>query len=172
MGKLKESESRSVVSDSLRPHGLYSPWNSPGQNTGVGSYYFFQGIFLTLGSNPRSPALLVDFLSAKPPGKPKNTEVGSLSFLQQIFLTQESNQGLLHCRIILYQLSYQGSLYLTQRPPVQLTHHSSLWTQSPCPHIPAPWPLLPLGLGRALQTAERGLSVPYQELGVRAASGF
>ena len=32
-----ESESRSVMSDSLRPHGLYSPWNSPGQNTGVGS---------------------------------------------------------------------------------------------------------------------------------------
>ena len=30
------SEIRSVVSDSLRPHGLYSPWNSPGQNTGVG----------------------------------------------------------------------------------------------------------------------------------------
>ena len=32
-----ESESRSVVSDSLRPHGLYSPWSSAGQNTGVGS---------------------------------------------------------------------------------------------------------------------------------------
>ena len=32
-----ESESCSVVSDSLRPHGLYSPWNSLGQNTGVGS---------------------------------------------------------------------------------------------------------------------------------------
>ena len=32
-----ESESRSIVSNSLRPHGLYSPWNSPGQNTGVGS---------------------------------------------------------------------------------------------------------------------------------------
>ena len=31
-----ESESHSVVSDSLQPHGLYSPWNSPGQNTGVG----------------------------------------------------------------------------------------------------------------------------------------
>ena len=30
-----KSESRSVLSDSLRPHGLYSPWNSPGQNTGV-----------------------------------------------------------------------------------------------------------------------------------------
>ena len=33
-----ESESRSVVSDSLQPHGVYSPWNSPGQNTGVGPF--------------------------------------------------------------------------------------------------------------------------------------
>ena len=31
-----ESASRSVVSDYLQPHGLYSPWSSPGQNTGVG----------------------------------------------------------------------------------------------------------------------------------------
>ena len=36
----------------LRPHGLYSPWNSPGQNTGVGSLSLLQGIFPTLGSNP------------------------------------------------------------------------------------------------------------------------
>ena len=64
-----ESESRSFVSDSLRPHGLYSPWNSLGQNTGVGSF----------------------------------------SLLQGIFPTQELNQGLLHCRQILYHLSYQGS---------------------------------------------------------------
>ena len=34
-----ESESHSVVSDSLRPHGLYSPWNSPGQNIAVGSLF-------------------------------------------------------------------------------------------------------------------------------------
>ena len=45
-------ESRSVVSDSLRPHGWYSPWNSPGQNTGVGSLLLLQGIFPTQGSNP------------------------------------------------------------------------------------------------------------------------
>ena len=38
------SESRSVVSDSLWPHGLYSPWNSLGQNTGVGSCSLLQGI--------------------------------------------------------------------------------------------------------------------------------
>ena len=44
-----ESESRSAMSNSLRPHGLYSPWNSPGQNTGVGSLSFLQGIFPTQG---------------------------------------------------------------------------------------------------------------------------
>ena len=38
-----ESESRSAVSDSLQPHGLYSPWNSPGQNTGVGFHSLLQG---------------------------------------------------------------------------------------------------------------------------------
>ena len=41
--------------------------------------------------------------------KPKNTGVGSLSLLQQILPTQESNRGLLHCRQILYQLSYQDA---------------------------------------------------------------
>ena len=64
------SESHSVMSDTLQTHGLYRPWNSPGQNIGV----------------------------------------GSLSLLQGIFPIQELNQGLLHCRQILYQLSYQGSL--------------------------------------------------------------
>ena len=72
--KVKESESCLVVSNSLWPHGLYSPWNSPGQNIGMGSLSLFQGIFPT----------------------------------------QESNWGLLHCRWILYQLSYQGSLFYTQ----------------------------------------------------------
>ena len=65
---INESESHSVMSDSLRPHGLYSPWNPPGQSTGV----------------------------------------GSLSLLQWIFPTQELNWGLMHCRQILHQLSYQG----------------------------------------------------------------
>ena len=58
-----------VMSNSLQPHGLYSSWNSPGQNTGE----------------------------------------GRLPLLQRIFLTQESDQGLLHWRQILYQLSYQES---------------------------------------------------------------
>ena len=57
----------------------------------------------------RSPALQVDSLPSELPGKPKNTGLGSLSLLQGIFPTQELNQGLLHCRRILYQLRYQGN---------------------------------------------------------------
>ena len=62
-----------------------------------------------LGIKPKSPTFQADSLPAEPPGKPKDTGVGRLSLLQGIFLTQELNQGLLHCRQILYQLSHQGS---------------------------------------------------------------
>ena len=49
------SESRSAVSNSLRLHELYSPWNSPGQNTGMSSHSLLQGIFPTQGSNSGLP---------------------------------------------------------------------------------------------------------------------
>ena len=45
------SESHSVMYDSLQPHGLYSTWNSLGQNTGEDSPSLLQGIFPTQGSN-------------------------------------------------------------------------------------------------------------------------
>ena len=67
----------------LQPHGLYGPWNSTGQNTGVGNSLTNPGI------KPRSPTLQMDFLSAEPQGKPKNPGVGSLSLLQGIFPTQK-----------------------------------------------------------------------------------
>ena len=59
------------------------------------------------GIEPKSPILQVDSLPSDPSGKPMNTGAGSLSFFQEIFLTQELNQGLLHCRQILCQLSSQ-----------------------------------------------------------------
>ena len=141
----RESESLSVLLESSRPHGLHSPWNSPGQNTG---FSLLQGIFPTQGFNPglpncrliiyqlshkgsprilewvaisfsgdlpnpgiqpRSPSLQADSLPAEPQEKPKNSGLGSLSHLQQIFLIQGSNWHPLHCRWILYQLSYEGS---------------------------------------------------------------
>ena len=77
------TESGSAESDSLGPQGLYRPWNSLGQNTGVQSLSLLQGIFPTQGSNP--PALQVDSLPAEPQRKHKNTRVGSLSFLQWMF---------------------------------------------------------------------------------------
>ena len=83
------SESRLSYMTLCDPHGLYSPWNSPGQNTGVGSLSLLQGIFLTQGS----PTLQAASLSGEPQGKPKNTGVGSLFLLQGIFPTQESNWG-------------------------------------------------------------------------------
>ena len=53
--EVKWIESHSVMSNSLWPHGLYSPLNSLGQNTGVGGYSLLQGIFPTQGSNPGLP---------------------------------------------------------------------------------------------------------------------
>ena len=92
------------------PMNLYSPWNSPGQNAGVGNRSLFQGIFTTQESNQVS-CIEADSLPGEPQGKPKNTGMGSLSLLQQSFPTPESHCGLLHCRWILYQLSYQGIPY-------------------------------------------------------------
>ena len=74
------------------------------------------------GIEPRSPALQEDSLPAEPQGKPKNTGVGSLSLLQRIFPTQKLNWGLLRCRQILYQLSYQGSPHYRWVPVIFCLH--------------------------------------------------
>ena len=55
-----------AVIDSLRPHGLYSPWNSPGWNTGPGSPSLLQGIFPTQGLNPGLLYCRLDSLPADP----------------------------------------------------------------------------------------------------------
>ena len=59
---------------------LYSPWNPPGQNTGVGSLSLLQGIFPTQGSNPGLPALQADSLPAEPQGKPIIIRLSSAVF--------------------------------------------------------------------------------------------
>ena len=60
--ELKKEEKRMKVKvkvaqlcPTLQPHGIYSPWNSPGQNPGVGSLSLLQGIFPTQGLNPGLP---------------------------------------------------------------------------------------------------------------------
>ena len=105
--KVKVAQSCQILCDPM--DYTVSPWNFPGQNTGVGSLSFLQGDLPNPGIEPRSLVLWADSLSAEPQGKPKNTEVDSLSLLQGIFPTQESNRGLLHCRRLLYQPSCEGS---------------------------------------------------------------
>ena len=60
------------------------------------------------GIKLRSPTMQADSLLSEPLGKHKNIGMGSLSLLQGILPAQGSNEDLLHCRQILYQLSYQG----------------------------------------------------------------
>ena len=93
------------------PHGLYSPWNSPGQNTAVGSLSLLQGIFPTQGSNPGLLQCRRILYQLSHKGSPRILQWVAYPFLQGIFLTHEWNQGLLHCRQILYQLSCQGKHY-------------------------------------------------------------
>ena len=85
------------------------PWRFSGQEYWGGLPCPPPGNLPNSGIEPRPPELQVNSLLSEPPGKLKNTGMGSLSLLQGIFLTQELNWGLLHCRRILYQLSYQGS---------------------------------------------------------------
>ena len=69
-----KSESRTVPPDSLQPHGLHSPWNSPGQKTGAGSRSLLQGIFPTQGSNPGLPHCRGIFYPLSHQGSPRILE--------------------------------------------------------------------------------------------------
>ena len=104
-----ESESRSVVSNSLPPHALIQSMEFSRPEYWSGSPFLFPSHLLNPRMEPSFPILQAYSLPAEPQGKPKNTGVGNLSLLLWLFLTQKSNWGLLHCRWILYQLSYQGS---------------------------------------------------------------
>ena len=73
--EVKWSESHSVASDPLRPHGLHNPWNSLGQNTGVGRLSLLHRIFPTQGLHPGLP-----YLPSEPQGKLKNSGLGTYPF--------------------------------------------------------------------------------------------
>ena len=84
-------------------HGLYSPQNSPGQNTGVGSLFLLQGIFPNPGIEPRSPTLQADSLPAEPQGKPKP----SLKYLwRTLYPTNLSQQHLFFVTVLTVSSSW------------------------------------------------------------------
>ena len=98
------------------------------------------------------PRLQVDSLPAEPQGKPKYTGVGTLSLLQGIVPTQESNWGLLHCRWILYHLSY---VYLVEIKNFFLCSHINH-----CHHF--------LLIFNSLKIDKEGTSLVVQWLGLHA----
>ena len=85
------------------------------------------------GIKPRSPPLHADSLPSEPLGKPRNPGVGSLSLLQGNFQIEESNWGLLHCRWVLYQLSYQRILVHMDAGPHTQTHTLHITAGRPRP---------------------------------------
>ena len=101
---------RNCMSNSLRPHRLYSPWNSPGQDTGVGSLSLLQGIFPTLGSNPGLPHCRWILYQLSHKGSPRILEWVAYPFSSGSSQPRKSNRSLQHCKQILYQLSYQRSV--------------------------------------------------------------
>ena len=112
---IQSKSERKVKGKSLSRVRLFAtPWTTQSMEFSRPEYwsgqpFHYPGDLPNPGIEPKSPTLQADSLPAEPPGKPKNTGVGSLSLLQQIFLTQEWNQGLLHCKWVIYQLGYQGS---------------------------------------------------------------
>ena len=80
-----ESESCSVVSNSLQPHELYSPRNSPDHNTGVSSLSLLQGIFPTQGSNPDLPPCKCILYQLSHKGSPRILEWVAYPFSSESF---------------------------------------------------------------------------------------
>ena len=108
---MKWNESHSVMFYSLWSHGLYSPWNSPGQNTRVGSLSLLQGIFPTQGLNP---GLLhcrqILYLSHK--GSSRILEWVAYPFSRESYWSR--NWTRISCIAqVIYQLSYQGRPFST-----------------------------------------------------------
>ena len=128
-----ESESPLVVLDCLRPYGLYSPWNSPGQNTGVCSLPLLQGIFPTQRSNP-GPSLQADSSPAEPLGKPPPTPASSY------FSSVQFSRSVVSSSLQHHEPAHQASLSITspQNPP----KHKSIESVMPYNHLILCRPLL------------------------------
>ena len=103
-------QSRPTLCDTIdcSPPGSSVHWGFSRQEYWSGLPFPSPGHLPDSRIKPSSPALQADSLPSEPPGKSKNTGVGCHSLLQGIFPSQGSNPALLHCRQILYHLSYQA----------------------------------------------------------------
>ena len=109
-----ESESHSVVSDSLQPHRLYGPWNSPGQNTGMGCLSLLQGIFPTQGLNPGPPHCRQILYQLSHKGSPSGL-ISSVQLLSHFWLfatpwiaARQASLSITNCRTLLKLMSIKS----------------------------------------------------------------
>ena len=150
---VKESGSRSIMSDSLLPNGLYSPWNSPGQNTRVGSLSPSPGDLPNPGTEPRSPSLRQILYQLSHKGNPiilewvaypfssrsswsRNwTEVSCIAagFFTR-WATREAHTHNRACKHLLAWLNW-GMLYWEGGPWVLLETERGLWMVTDCPFM-------------------------------------
>ena len=132
-----ESESHIVVSDSLRPHGLYSPWNSPGQNAGVGRLSILQGISQTQGSNSGSNIVggfFTSWATREAQEYGNGSPIPSPADLPDPGIKPESPA----LQTILYQLSshnFMSNLYLMSSNFCNLTQSIKWQTQNLSPKL-------------------------------------
>ena len=124
-GRTVKSQSRSVVSNSLRPHGLYSPWNSPGQKNRVGSLSLLLGIFPTQGSNPRLPHCRRILCQLSHKGSPRILERVAYPFSSRSF--PPTNRTRVSC--------IAGRFFTNWAIKGQTSQHQQ---QTSCPHSPSP----------------------------------
>ena len=76
------------MSDFLRPHGLHSPWNSPGHNTGVGNLSLLQGIFPNHGSNPGFPHCRRILYQLSHQGSPREGLISTTALLREDYVNR------------------------------------------------------------------------------------
>ena len=162
------------MSNSLWPHGLYSPWNSPGQNTGVGNLSLLQGIFPTQGLNLGLPYCRRILYQLSHKGSPRIVFIyfdhTSLP-VRSWFPDQGSNPGLQLWKCGVLTTGRPGKpfilLLIPQTPAASLAWRAgnvpppSLWAQlvhCPWPRCPARVPASSIATG--CQDLSSGLNQP------------
>ena len=123
------------------PVDIYSPWNSPGQNAGVGSLSLLQGIFPTQRSNPGLPALWVDSLSAEPQSESEVAQsCPTLCDPVDCILPGSSVHGILQARILEWVAISFSRGSSPPRDKTQVSHiagrHCNLWATREAPAEP------------------------------------
>ena len=175
-------ESHSVASDALQPHGLYIPWNFPGQNSEVGSLSLLHGIFPTQGLNPGAPHCREVLYQLSHKGSPR-----ILEWVVYPFSSGSSwlrNQNGVSCTagnflknlisiiiIIFYTLQYCIGFAIHKHASITDVHVFQSWTPlpSPSPYHPSgssqcTSPKLPISAGNTLPTITSQMDLPNRIL--------